>query len=346
VPDPLHSLLIAAAVTLVAAGLLWPDRGLWARWRSGRRHGDRVRIEDALKHIHKCRMGGVRPTLQSVAGALNVHVNEAADLVNRMENQGLLLLEENSFQLTPEGRESALHIIRAHRLWERYLADRTGYSESEWHDQAERFEHTVSASEADALARALGDPTHDPHGDPIPTAAGELVSHGGRPLHTMKQGDRLRIVHIEDEPEAVYAQLVAERLQPGMFVQVLEATPQRIRIWADGNEHVLAPIVAANVSVVPLRDEEPEEIRDEERLTALRPGECGRVLRISRACRGPERRRLMDLGFLKGTEIRAELQSPSGDPIAFRVRGTLIALHREQAELVHIERLEQPEVVS
>jgi len=232
-------------------------------------------------------------------------------------------------------------VIRAHRLWERYLAEDTGFDESEWHSQAEFYEHQLSPDEANALDARLGHPTHDPHGDPIPAADGELVAHGGRPLPTLGLNEPGRIVHIEDEPDAVYAQLLAEGLYPGMRVRLTELSPQRVRFWANGDAHLLAPIVAANISVVPIpREATVEEIAGEQ-LSALKPGEQATVTYISPRCHGPERRRMMDLGILPGTLVEAELTSPGGDPTAYRIRGALIALRDEQARLIHISRLHE-----
>jgi DtxR family Mn-dependent transcriptional regulator len=223
-------------------------------------------------------------------------------------------------------------------LWERYLADETGFAELEWHDQADRREHKLSPAEADALSAQLGHPTYDPHGDPIPAASGELILPERQPLTTLAIDEQARIVHLEDEPEAVYAQLVAERLYPGQEIRLLEHSPQRVRFWAGGDEHVLAPIVAANISVASLPQEQVVEEVPSERLGNLKPGEQARVLNISQACRGLERRRFMDLGILPGTLIEAEMTSPSGDPTAYRVRGALIALRQEQADMINITR--------
>jgi DtxR family Mn-dependent transcriptional regulator len=195
----------------------------------------------------------------------------------------------------------------------------------------------LSPDEVDALSAQLGHPTHDPHGDPIPTANGKVVVHGGRPLTEMAVDDLVRIVHLEDEPPALYAQLVAEGLHPGMQARVTEITPQRVRFWSDGDEHVLAPVVAANVSVVPLS--QPQEIVDGPPTTSLphlKPGQKAQVANISPICQGNERRRLMDLGVLPGTLIETEFISPGGDPTAYRVRGTLLALRREQANFINI----------
>ena len=151
-------------------------------------------------------------------------------------------------------------------------------------------------------------------------------------------GELAEIVHVEDEPDAVYAQLVAEGLYPGMRVRVNEITPQRIAFEADAEEHVLAPVLAANLSVLPLPKEEEME-GPFERLSALDVGGRGRVVALSPVLRGPERRRMLDLGLIPGTEVTAELRSPGGDPTGYRIRGAVIALRREQADQVQIERV-------
>jgi DtxR family Mn-dependent transcriptional regulator len=148
---------------------------------------------------------------------------------------------------------------------------------------------------------------------------------------------------LEDEPEVVYAQLVAEGLHLGQIVRIIESTPQRVRFWTNGNEHVLAPIVASNISVTPLTRLEERESEDEagkERLSALALGETAEVVAISRASRGADRRRLLDLGIVPGTKITAETRSPSGDPTAYNIRGALIALRQNQADLIKIKRTE------
>ncbi len=343
-PDPLVSLLIAALIAAIGLLFFWPDQGLFWRWQRVWQITERMLIEDALKHIHESEMSGRHSTLQSIAGALQVSDNQVADLLSKMEARSLLQVHEGQLRLTPQGREYALHIIRAHRLWERYLADRTGFAADAWHDEAHRQEHLLSPAELDALSARLEHPTHDPHGDPIPTADGKMMVQDSRPLTALAVDQPARIVHLEDEPPALYAQLVAEELHPGMQVRVTEISPQRVRFWANGDEHVLAPILAANVAVIPLP--EPTEgtvLVPSERLTDLKPGEKATVVGISPACRGTERRRFLDLGILPGTAIEAEMISPSGDPIAYRVRGTLLALRRDQANHIYITR--QQEVI-
>ncbi len=84
-----------------------------------------------------------------------------------------------AWRLTEPGRDYATQVVRAHRLWETYLAEETGLDESQWHARAHRREHELSRSEIDELAARIGNPTHDPHGDPIPTSEGDLPARAG-----------------------------------------------------------------------------------------------------------------------------------------------------------------------
>ncbi len=297
---------------------------------------ERVLSEDVLKHVYKCEQNNRRPTLESIAGVLQITPDEVSTLVSNMVSHNLLTLENGEFHLTPNGQEYGLQIIRAHRLWERYLADETGFEEAEWHHLAEQKEHAMTPNEVEALAARLGHPTHDPHGDPIPTASGDFVPHGGQPLTALASGSPAKIVHIEDEPPVVYAQLVAEGLYPGMEVQIKEMTPQRIRFISGGEEHILAPVVAGNISVSPLNESETGEPTQYQHLSNLTIGETGKVIGISPACRGAERHRFMDLGILPGTMITAEMVSPGGDPTAYLIRRSLIGLRKEQADMINI----------
>lgn len=335
--DPLAALTVAVLAAAGAITLFWPDRGLIWRVRRALRASERVLAEDTLKHLFDCEYQGRPGSLQSISGALAVPGNRVAEVLQRLEARELIERREGGYRLTPDGRSYALRIVRIHRLWESYLSDETGVEPARWHQEAERREHTTSLEQAEALAARMGHPRYDPHGDPIPTAGGEILPPRGRPLTALEPGRLAEIVHIEDEPEAVYAQLVAAGLHPGMRVRVLEASPERIRFEAEAEEQVLAPVLASNLSVVELSRQE-EMPGPFARLSSLEPGERATVVAISSFLRPPERRRLLDLGLVPGTEVRAEIRSPAGDPTGYSIRGATIALRREQADQVQIER--------
>ena len=334
--NPLFALLIGIGVLLVSGFLFWPQSGLIWRFQQRRELTEKVLIEDALKYIFHCERNQKTASLESLAGALATSLAHASEILALTQSRGLVEMAEGRFRLTDTGKRTATQIVRAHRLWERYLADATGYKESEWHQQAERLEHKLSVDELDRLSASLGHPTHDPHGDPIPTKRGEWVTHGGIPLSDLPPNTPAQIVHLEDEPEVIYAQIIAEDLHPSMIVEVDEHTANRIRFWSEDQEHVLAPIVAANISVIPLPEESNVEREEGVPLDSLQPGESGVVTGISSLTRGIERRRLFDLGIIPGTVISAELVNPGGDPTAYRIRGTVIALRSAQARLIKV----------
>jgi DtxR family Mn-dependent transcriptional regulator len=327
--------LLAATFALVVAYLGLRPRAGWV-WRWQRRaQPERVRIEDALKHLYSCQESGRLGSIDSIAGALEIGRNESASLSHRLEQRGLVTTVFAGLQLTDKGSQYALQVIRTHRLWEQYLAERTGVGEGEWHEQADRMEHEMTPEEADALAARIGDPAFDPHGDPIPSSTGQVQRPKGELLTSVAPGALVRIVHIEDEPESSYRELRAAKLQSGMLITVVGATGEGVVIDTGANHCLLSPLVAANVAIQAVDEEEAERV-SLRRLSSLAPGEEAEVTDISPACRGLERRRLLDLGLVPGTVVRAEFASPAGDPVAYRVRGALIALRSHQAAMIHI----------
>ena len=340
-PNPLIALLVGIALLAILAILFWPDRGLYIRWQQARRMSARVLREDALKYLYTNELEGRPVTLQSLAGEMGISLNQAAQLLAEMTRLGLVESHDDAYDLTDTGREVALQVLRAHRLWERFLSERSGYSEEEWHARADEAEHFLEPEEVEALAESLGNPRFDPHGDPIPTAAGETPTIQSKPLTQLGPGDLARIVHLEDQPELVYAQLVAEGLHPGMEVLVIEKTPQRVRFISRGDEHVLAPVLAANVFVIPVPKEQAKTAIKPlgDPLSSLKPGEEAEIVAVSRTMHPAERHRLLDLGVLPGAKVRVEFSSPLGEPVAYLIRGALIALRDDQAKKIFVRRL-------
>jgi DtxR family Mn-dependent transcriptional regulator len=333
--DPLITLLIGSGIILLAVVSFFPQKGLLARIRRSKSISRKVLIEDALKHLYNSEYNGVSCTINSVAGKLSISEDEAAELITKLEEMGLLTSHQDTLQLSDEGRSYALRIIRIHRLWEKYLADETSVDELNWHHSAEEFEHKLTPSEADVLAAQIGNPVFDPHGDPIPSSSGDLPTKSGKPLTDLKPGEFASIIHVEDEPDAIYQQILAEGLYPGMQVRLLESTKERVRFTANGEECILAPLFAKNITVAPIRFERTVEGKFRS-LSSLKIGQKGKVMGISKALRGQQRRRLMDLGIVPGTEITAEMESASGDPVAYRIKGATIALRKKLADRIYL----------
>jgi DtxR family Mn-dependent transcriptional regulator len=119
-------------------------------------------------------------------------------------------------------------------------------------------------------------------------------------------------------------------LRVGQIVRVIESTPERLVLTDGEREFTLAPAVAANVFLTATNQSGwPARVI---RLSELDDDELAEVVDLDDACQGFSRRRLMDLGFTAGARIRPALRTFAGDPRAYLVRGTTIALRREQAE--------------
>lgn len=333
-PDPRTALLVFGALCVVALGLLWPRQGLLARIRRLRRADERVRVEDTLKYLFHRGAEGTDVRADALAGSLEVRPHVARDLLERLTDRGLAeAVGPDAHRLTPHGRTEALRIVRSHRILEHYLADRTGIGPEEWHEVAEDEEHLMSAADVEALATRLGQPRFDPHGDPIPTADGELPDVEGTLLPALPVGQAAAIVHLEDEPAEAYERLVALGFALGCTIVVRARSNTTTDLELDGRAvsiprmHELALSVQAAEAAPTVR----------RTLADLHEGTTGRVRRLSGSCRGAQRRRLLDLGVVPGTAITVEMRSAGGDPIAYRIRGALIALRKHQAEWIEIE---------
>ena len=313
-----------------------PRYGLLARYRDYRAAQAREQVEDALKHLLDREQEGRHASPESLAGALGLPRPNIMRLVQSMETQELLESRGGELQLTTAGERWAIQIVRAHRLWERYLADEARMPLKLIHTEAHRREHTLTTAQVDEMDAALGHPTRDPHGDPIPTREGTLPKMQGVPI-TAWQGDHPgRIVHLEDEPALAYQQILAAGLRLGQDIRVLERTPERLVLSDGENEYRLAPAVASNINVAPL----PEATllkRESIPLTELRHDQRGEIMLLDEAVQGFTRRRFLDLGLTPGSLIYPELQNFFGDPRAYRVRGTLIALRKDQAAQIWVK---------
>ena len=337
--DPGSALLVFFLASFLLAVLLWPRVGIAPRLLRLSRLDERVRLEDALKHVFMCQQSGQVSSLESLAGRLEVSRAKAAALLSRLAEMEMIQMDGDGPVLTNDGAQTAVRIVRTHRLWERYLADRTGVPPVDWHDEAERMEHSLSAEQVDRLESRLGHPSWDPHGDPIPTSAGEIPPVPGVGLLAADPGRTVEVVHLEDEPREIYDALLDDGLVLGGRLEVLSRTDRGVRVRAGGREWTLDPVAARNISVRQLPVGEPPDAAPTT-LLDVRRGETVRVVGISRACQGTQRRRLLDLGVVRGAEVTPELVSAAGDPVAYRIRGALIALREKQASWITVESLD------
>ncbi|MEF2279945.1 metal-dependent transcriptional regulator [Deinococcus sp. YIM 134068] len=176
--------------------------------------------EDYLKHLYLLGQRG-RVNTQALADALGVVPASATGMLRKLSEQGLVShAPYQGAELTGEGQRVALEVLRHHRLLELFLHRALGVPLDEVHEEAERLEHALSERLEARIAAWLGDPTHDPHGDPIPTVTGELPERAERRLTQLAPGETARIARVPDGDPAGLRALVTAGLTPGAPVRV------------------------------------------------------------------------------------------------------------------------------
>lgn len=297
---------------------------------------DRVRVEDALKHLLDCDESDRGATVESLAGSLGKSRKVAAEVLGQLRGRGLASAVGDAHHLTEDGRVYALQVVRTHRLYETWLARETGAPPESWHREAHKAEHRMRADEVDALADRLNNPRFDPHGDPIPTREGRMPKRSLTSLASWPDGVSARIEHIEDEPESLFRKAGALGLAPGTRIdEIRHLADGSVDCRLEGRRVEITGAIAPLIHLSPLDGDEtqPACLR---RLSDLPVGGEALVYALAPSCAGAERRRLLDLGVVPGTRIRCEFSSPFGSPRSYDIRGALIALRDHQADRILI----------
>ena len=291
-----------------------------------------VEAEDLLKAA--CALQEAQGAWDSEQLARSIGLSEvmAASVIGHLVASGWVEADvQGGMHLTETGEARARELIRAHRLWERYLVDRDRMPLEAVHAEADRREHQTTPEDLERLDADLGHPAWDPHGHAIPARGRPVPSVLAHPLlEEGTPGNRLRVVCLDDEPAPLLAQLVVLGLQPGVDVEVLERKPDRLQLRLDGNIVPLAAAAARHVFVVPA-PALPVPLGE------LPVGVRARVVETSGS--GKHQRRMLDMGFVPGAEVTAIRKAPLGDPIEYRVKETSVALRREDADTISVEEL-------
>jgi DtxR family transcriptional regulator, Mn-dependent transcriptional regulator len=209
-------------------------------------------MEDYLKIIFKLEEEESTVTTQSIAARLQVQSPSVTNMVKRLAE--LNLVKHTPYRgvvLTSAGRKAALEVIRHHRLLELYLADALGYSWDEVHEEADRLEHSISEEFEARIDQALGYPSVDPHGEPIPTAEGTIANVGGLRLSELSSGDKAVVERVTDTDPEKLRYLGNLGLFPDAGVTLVECMPfdGPVRIVVSDQEHILGRDLAATIRV-------------------------------------------------------------------------------------------------
>ncbi|MCF6297526.1 MAG: metal-dependent transcriptional regulator [Flavobacteriaceae bacterium] len=335
--NPLYALFIFFGFSTLAYLLFRPRIGWFWVIKNNLKLNEKIVIEDILKQLYHSENSEKKISANGLPKTLTFNDHTIINVIEKMTINDLIEFNGDILKLTNSGRDYALRIVRVHRLWEKYLAEKTGFDKVEWHGRAEEMEHKLNHEETNLLATQLGNPKYDPHGDPIPTNLGKIADINGKFLSSLAVNSVGKIIHIEDEPDVIYKQILAENIHIGSQIRMVENNKERVVFYAEGEEFKLAPIVAANITVAILKKDEVIE-ENIVRLSSLKENETAHILGISKESRGDSRRRLLDLGFVKGTEISIDLISPLRNPTAYLVKGTSIALRKDQASKILIKK--------
>lgn len=183
-------------------------------------------VEDYLKTIYQITEHAEDAATSEIASRLGIAPASVTGMVKRMAEQGLLEHERyHGVQLTDEGRQAALAVMRRHRILETYLITKLGYDWAGVHDEAERLEHAVSDDLIERMAFALGNPKYDPHGAPIPTREGEIEKPSLVPLTALGVNDRAIVRQVGDDDSERLRYLKTLGLTPMTPISVIDRKP-------------------------------------------------------------------------------------------------------------------------
>lgn len=212
-------------------------------------------VEDYLKSIFKLQQEHEGVSTTRLADAMDVSSASATNMIKRLAKMGLVDYQSyKGAKLTDAGRKIALEIIRHHRLLELYLLEVMGYSWDEVHDEAEKLEHHISEQFEDKIAELLGDPTHDPHGDPIPTKDGIMPKVKEQPLNQAEESYTYLIGRVKDQDPERLRYLEKEGLLPGVKLTVHKKAPFNgpLTLLVEGEEKVIGQDLAKTIYIAEL----------------------------------------------------------------------------------------------
>lgn len=212
-------------------------------------------MEDYLKAIYRLQGQDDQVTMQALSAELHLSPPSVTNMVKRLAE--LDLVEHTRYRdvtLTPAGEKVALRVLRNHRLLELYLTETLGFEWDEVHAEAERLEHHLSAALEERIAAVLGDPTRDPHGDPIPRADGSIDRVAPTVMADLEPGDAALIARVSDRDPEALRYLGELGVVPGERIVVLEKLPfdGPMRVRVAGDEHLFGRPLAARINVAPL----------------------------------------------------------------------------------------------
>lgn len=209
-------------------------------------------VQDYLREIYKLEEEGRRAATSRIAEAMGVSPASASTMLKRLAALGLA--EHTAYRgavLTDAGRRVALEITRHHRLLEQYLAETLGVPLDRLHAEADRLEHALSELVEERIDLALGRPTHDPHGHPIPSSALEPGPTQLRALSDLAPGEHAVVRAVPDDDADLLRYLEELVLVPGREVELVAVAPfgGPVTFRTPAGEHAVSRELAGSIRV-------------------------------------------------------------------------------------------------
>jgi len=211
-------------------------------------------VEDYLKAVYDLERAGEPAATTELASRLGVAPASVTGMVRRLAEAGLLTHEPyRGARLTPQGRSAALRTLRRHRVIEAYLVRALGYRWDEVDPEAERLEHAATDELVDRMATAIGEPTSDPHGAPIPSRDGAVDEARYRTLADLEPGVAAEVMQVSDDDPSLLRYLADLAITPGITVSVVERAPfgGPITLRVGERTRAVGPALAERVLVRP-----------------------------------------------------------------------------------------------
>ncbi|MEE8584329.1 MAG: metal-dependent transcriptional regulator [Acidobacteriota bacterium] len=211
-------------------------------------------MEDYLKAIYLCSTDGRKASTSALATRMQCSAASVTNMIQKLSELKLVSYQPyQGVRLTAAGEKVALEVIRHHRLIELYLSEVLGYSWDKVHEEADKLEHVISEEFEDKIDKALGHPTRDPHGDPIPSKDGQVEQVSHQLLWDVEPGQRVKVERVSDRDSEVLRYLASIGIFPQVELDVLTKAPFNgpVHVRLDDQEHGLSEQLARQIFVAP-----------------------------------------------------------------------------------------------
>jgi len=212
--------------------------------------------QDYLKNIFELTENGHPASTSDLAARLGVKPGSVTGMLQKLaavEPPLVDYLKHQGATLTPEGEQAALEILRHHRLLEAWLVQSLGYTWDEVHEEACRLEHVISEDFEARVAATLGNPTRDPHGDPIPTVDLTMPADDSTSLASLQPSQSGTILRVNQEDPAFLRHLQSLGLVPGIKLDVIARSPfddnLTIQVETTQEPIVIGPAISKHIFV-------------------------------------------------------------------------------------------------